>query len=162
MTMEMMSRAVEYLWFAFGAYWLISAAKVKRAKQHEGSAVWLRTTVLVVILAFLFSRWGHLGWLGERFLQQTEIVAAIGLGIEAVGIALAVWARYYLGGNWSRAVTLKEGHELVGAGPYKRVRHPIYTGIALGLLGTAVFIGEWRGLVAFAVVFIMHFVKARK
>jgi protein-S-isoprenylcysteine O-methyltransferase Ste14 len=105
---------------------------------------------------------GHIGWLGARFLPQAEIVAAAGLAIEAIGIALAVWARYCLGGNWSRAVTLKEGHELIGAGPYRRIRHPIYTGIALALLGTAVFIGEWRGLVAFAVVFIMHYAKARK
>jgi protein-S-isoprenylcysteine O-methyltransferase Ste14 len=160
--MEIMGRAVGYLWLAFGAYWLITAAKVKRTKQHEGSAVWLRSIVLAVTLGFLFSRWGRIGWLGERFLPQTEIVAAIGLTIEAVGIALAIWARYCLGANWSRAVTLKEGHELIGTGPYKRIRHPIYTGMALGLVGTAIFIGEWRGVVAFAVIFTVHFVKARK
>jgi protein-S-isoprenylcysteine O-methyltransferase Ste14 len=160
--MEIMDRAVGYLWVAFMAYWLVSAAKVKRTKQHEGGAVWIRSIVLIAILVFLFSRWGRIGWLAERFVPETETVVAIGLAIEAIGIALAVWARYCLGANWSRAVTLKEGHELISAGPYKRIRHPIYTGIALGVLGTAIFIGEWRGVVAFAAIFISHFFKARK
>jgi protein-S-isoprenylcysteine O-methyltransferase Ste14 len=158
-----MGRAVEYLWLALAAYWLISAAKVKDTKQHEGAgASAFRTVVMVVSFALLFWPRASAGWLGERFLPQTEAVAAIGVAVEAIGIALAIWARYCLGANWSRAVTLKEGHELISAGPYKRIRHPIYTGFALGILGTAIFVGEWRGVVAFAVVFIAHYIKARK
>jgi protein-S-isoprenylcysteine O-methyltransferase Ste14 len=161
--MEIMGYAVEYLWLALAAYWLISAVTVKRAKQREGrSSFWLRTIGLVVIFEFLFSSRGRIGWLGERFLPHKEMVAAIGLAVEAIGIALAAWARYCLGANWSGAVTLKEGHELISAGPYKRIRHPIYTGLALGLAGTAIFIGEWRAVVAFAVIFIAHYIKARK
>ena len=161
--MEIMGRAVEYLWVALFAYWILSALRVKHTKQREGrSSFWFRTIALVVIFEFLFSPRGRIGWLGERFLPRTESVAAIGLAIEAVGIALAVWARYCLGANWSGAVTLKEGHELISAGPYKRIRHPIYTGFALAFLGTAIFIGEWRAVVAFAVITIAHYIKARK
>lgn len=161
--MEIMGNAVEYLWFALAIYWLISARQVKRTKQRESSlAFWFRYGAVIVIFEFLFSRWGEIGWLGARFLPQTETVAAIGLAVEAIGIGLAAWARYCLGANWSGAVTLKESHELISAGPYKRIRHPIYTGIELALVGTAIVIGEWRGVLAFAMIFIAHFFKARK
>lgn len=158
-----MGQAVQYAWIALALYWFASARRIKRAKQREGRvAFWLRAGVLVVIFEFLFSRWGRIGWLGARFVPDTKTAAAIGFVITLVGVALAAWARYCLGANWSGAVTLKEGHELIGAGPYKRIRHPIYTGIAVGLAGTAIVVGEWRGVVAFATIFIAHFFKARK
>jgi len=61
---------------------------------------------------------------------------------------MAAWARRYLGTNWSSTVTIKEGHELVTAGPYAIVRHPIYTGLILAFVGTALAIGEWRAVLA--------------
>jgi len=61
---------------------------------------------------------------------------------------LAVWARIKLAGNWSGTVTLKEDHEIVRTGPYRWIRHPIYSGLLLGLLGSAVALGDVRGLVA--------------
>ena len=70
----------------------------------------------------------------------------------AAGIAFAVWARHYLGRNWSGTVTVKQDHELIRSGPYRLVRHPIYTGLLLAILGTAVAFGEWRGLLAFALL----------
>lgn len=159
----LMPRAVAYIWIALALYWIISARQMKRAKEREGQfSFWLRIGLLVVIFEFLFSRWGRIGWLGARFVPNTRLVATIGLVIEIAGVALAAWARYCLGANWSGAVTLKEGHELIGRGPYRRIRHPIYTGIAVGLAGTAIVIGEWRGVLAFAVIFITHFIKARK
>jgi protein-S-isoprenylcysteine O-methyltransferase len=56
----------------------------------------------------------------------------------------AGWARLFLGGNWSSNVTLKQNHTLVQSGPYRIVRHPIYTGLIVALLGTAVALGELR------------------
>lgn len=158
-----MERAVQWVWIALAIYWVISARQVKRAKEREGQlSFWLRIVLLAAIFEFLFSPWGRIGWLGARFVPDTRLVGGIGLAIEIAGVALAAWARYCLGANWSGAVTLKEGHELVGKGPYKRIRHPIYTGIAVGLAGTAIVIGEWRGVLAFAAIFIAHFIKARK
>lgn len=158
-----MGYAVEYLWIGLAVYWLASARSVKRAREREaGVAFWIRIVLLVVIFEFLFSSWGRTGWLGARFLPETQAIAVVGLAIEIIGVALAAWARFCLGANWSGAVTLKEGHELIGSGPYQCIRHPIYSGIALGLAGTAVFIGEWRGVVAFAAMLISFFFKARK
>jgi len=76
-----------------------------------------------------------------------------GAAVTLYGLLFSVWARHCLGTNWSQAVTLKEGHELITSGPYALVRHPIYTGLLLVVLGCAIARGEWRGLVAFAIVF---------
>jgi protein-S-isoprenylcysteine O-methyltransferase Ste14 len=69
----------------------------------------------------------------------------------AAGLAFSVWARVYLGRNWSASVTVKQDHELVQSGPYRLVRHPIYTGLLLALLGTAVARGDAQGFVAVAI-----------
>ena len=84
-------------------------------------------------------------------IAAVSAAAIAGLGIPA-GIAFAVWARQYLGRNWSGTVTVKQDHELIRTGPYRLVRHPIYTGLLLAILGTAVAFGEWRGLLAFALL----------
>ncbi len=102
-----------------------------------------------------------IGFLGLRFLPDSTAVEGTGLGITACGIAFAVWARFALGRNWSGEVTIKEEHELVRGGPYALVRHPIYSGILLGLLGTAGYFGEVRGLIAFALFFSGWWLKSR-
>jgi protein-S-isoprenylcysteine O-methyltransferase Ste14 len=71
----------------------------------------------------------------------------------ALGLGFAVWARVHLGRNWSNTVTLKRDHDLVRGGPYRLARHPIYTGALVAVLGTAIARGEWRGLLASAIVF---------
>jgi protein-S-isoprenylcysteine O-methyltransferase Ste14 len=76
----------------------------------------------------------------------------LGLIMLAAGIAFAVWARHDLGRNWSGTVTVKQNHELIRSGPYRLVRHPIYTGLLLAILGTAIAFGEWRGLLAFGLL----------
>ena len=75
----------------------------------------------------------------------------LGAALTLAGIAFTIWARVLLGGNWSGGVTLKHDHELVIDGPYRWVRHPIYTGLLVALAGTALALGEWRGLLALAI-----------
>ena len=77
------------------------------------------------------------------------------------GLAFSIWARRVLGRNWSAIVTLKEGHELVTRGPYALVRHPIYTGLLLGFLGSAIARGRWSGLLATALFFLSALRKYR-
>ena len=72
-----------------------------------------------------------------------------------------MWARHCLGRNWSRSVTIKEDHELIVSGPYTLVRHPIYTGLLTGSLGTAIAMTEVRGLVALALIFLALWGKLR-
>jgi len=68
------------------------------------------------------------------------------------GLGFAVWARVHLGRNWSGAVTVKEGHELIRTGPYGYVRHPIYTGILTGVIGTVVCSGTLRATLGFVII----------
>ena len=141
------------LWLAWLAYWFFAAFNVKATRRRERFASLLLNRGPLVIGAFLlaFER-QPLHWLSERFLPLSMAFYWIGLVMLATGLALAVWARRHLGRNWSGIVTVKQDHELIRSGPYSLVRHPIYTGLLLAILGTAVAIGEWRGLIAVALI----------
>jgi protein-S-isoprenylcysteine O-methyltransferase Ste14 len=83
------------------------------------------------------------------------------LALTLAGAGFAIWARAYLGRNWSAIVTIKEDHRMVRSGPYALVRHPIYSGFLLALLGSALALGEVRGLVAVALAFLAWWFKSR-
>jgi len=89
---------------------------------------------------------GALGWnwLNQRVVPAGRTSTAAGYGLLLAGMVFAGWARLFLGGNWSSNVTLKQDHTLVRSGPYRIVRHPIYTGLLVALLGTAIALGELR------------------
>ena len=120
------------LWILFALYWLVSALKLKETKKRE-SPLQRLVYVLPLIAAFgLISRpEAHYSWLGMRFVPDIAAVHWIAVLLTAAGVAIAIWARWHLGANWSGVVTLKEGHELIRTGPYRSIRHPIYTGILL-------------------------------
>jgi protein-S-isoprenylcysteine O-methyltransferase Ste14 len=154
---------IRALWILFGLYWLLSALKLKKTKKRE--AWHERVLYMLPLLAaffFLSRPEAHYGWLGARFVPDNPTVGWLGVTLTAAGVAVAFWARWHLGANWSGVVTLKEGHELIRRGPYRTIRHPIYTGILLALLGTAVAIGEVRVLLAVAIAWLSFYLKARR
>jgi protein-S-isoprenylcysteine O-methyltransferase Ste14 len=154
---------IKGLWMLFALYWLVSAIKRKETKKRE-SMLQRLLYMLPLIAAFilLFRAEGHYGRLGQRFLPDAAVVQWIAVLLTALGVAIAFWARWHLGANWSGVVTLKEGHELIRTGPYRFIRHPIYTGILLMLVGTMVAIGEVRGLIAVLITWLSFYVKARR
>ena len=98
-----------------------------------------------------------------RFAPDTIAVAVAGIVLTAAGVALAMWARLVLGENWRAAVSsIRKNQELIRMGPYRIMRHPIYTGMLLGLLGTAVVVGEVRSLLALVILGLGFYLKARK
>jgi protein-S-isoprenylcysteine O-methyltransferase Ste14 len=99
--------------------------------------------------------------LREQFVSHSGLVESLGLAFCVSGAYLACRARAMLGRNWSGAVQLKEDHELIQRGPYRYVRHPIYTGFLLLFLGSAVMVGEWRGVFALAIVCVCFWRKLR-
>lgn len=103
--------------------------------------------ILLVSSFFLVFDETPLGFLSRRFLPASLAASWIGLGITLAGLLFTLWARFLLGGNWSGEITVKQDHELIRAGPYAIVRHPIYSGFLLALLGTAIAFGEIRQLV---------------
>jgi protein-S-isoprenylcysteine O-methyltransferase Ste14 len=94
-------------------------------------------------------------------LPDSPAIAFAGLALTIAGVGVAVWARLLLGANWSAAITIKRGHQIIRRGPYAVVRHPIYSGGLLALLGTTIGFGELRGLAGFALVFIAWWMKSR-
>ncbi|MGA9180956.1 MAG: isoprenylcysteine carboxylmethyltransferase family protein, partial [Candidatus Acidiferrales bacterium] len=85
----------------------------------------------------------------------------IGAAVTVAGLLFAVWARQHLASNWSSSVTIKQGHELITSGPYAVARHPIYTGILVGFLGTAIALSQVRGFIGFVIVFFALWSKLR-
>jgi protein-S-isoprenylcysteine O-methyltransferase Ste14 len=151
------------LWLAWLAYWLTAARNVKPAQRRESRTNRLLTIALTIPAAVLLAvRGPWLHWLGARFLPHTMILYWLGLLMVIAGLAFAVWARLHLGRNWSGTVTVKENHELICSGPYGTVRHPIYTGLLLAVLGTAIVFGEWRGLLAFCFLTMALVLKLRR
>jgi protein-S-isoprenylcysteine O-methyltransferase Ste14 len=149
-------------WASFVLFWLVTAFSASRAvkRQSWGSRM---ITLLWGALPYylLFTNQLRLGALGQRFVPNEAWLRVIGVALTYSGLGLAVWARIVLGKNWSAAVTIKVDHQLVQRGPYAIVRHPIYSGLVLALLGSALFIGEVRGLLAVALAFAGWLVKSR-
>jgi len=151
------------LWIAWLLYWRISAAGVKAARRRESPAsraAHLMPLAIAGLLLWVNPIAGG-GVLFERFLPQSDGTYRTGALLLALGLAFSVWARVYLGRNWSATVTVKEDHELIRSGPYSLVRHPIYTGLLLGFIGTAIVRGEWRGVLAVLIVFVALWRKLR-
>ena len=155
--------AARGLWVLFALYWLVSALKRKKTKQRESIAQRL-VYILPMMAAFyvLYNPRTPLDWLGTYFVPHTPEVQWAGVAGMVFGLGMACWARVHLGTNWSGVVTLKEGHELIRTGPYRNIRHPIYTGILIGFLGFAIVGGQVRGLIAVAVVWFSFFIKAKR
>ena len=156
------SRVIIALWGAWGVYWFIAARDAKSTlRRATALARLLHGGPLVLCAALFFSRKALPEVLDHRFLPQSPEVEVLGTLMLAIGLAFAVSARHHLGRNWSSVVELKSDHALIRSGPYRLVRHPIYTGLLLALLGTSLAIGEWRGLLGFALAFMAICLRIR-
>lgn len=146
-------------WIGFSIYWSLAAKNSAEAKFSE-SAQSRRVHVVLCnigqILLFL-----PIPGLNQSFLPAANLWPVAGLIVLAASIALAVWARRHLGGNWSARVELKTDHELIRTGPYRLLRHPIYTAIFGMCIGTAIVSGRVHALVGTAIVVISYRRKIR-
>lgn len=152
-------------WIAVLGYWLWAARSARPAQQQEPLAKRLVAYWLPLVVAALLlgpGEWYARGsLLREQFVPHTTLVYTVGLTLCMAGAVLAIASRVILGRNWSATVELKREHELITAGPYASVRHPIYTGFLLLFLGNAIMVGDWRGLLALAIVFVSFWRKLR-
>lgn len=147
-------RVIDSLWLVLVIVWGMGMLTTKRTvrRQTASSRLW-QMGIVVLGYWMLFTMSIHTLGLGRQIYTPGRASAVAGVALVAAGVAFAVWARLTLGGNWSGTVTLKEGHTLVQRGPYRWVRHPIYTGLLLASLGTAVVSGSLHSMIALPVIF---------
>lgn len=153
------------VWLFLAAYWVWSARKVKRTQRTESRLLQLIVYwAPLLVAAYLLGpgEWFEGNILRERFVPHALWVKAVGLALATCGVLLACYARHILGKNWSSVVQIKQDHELIEAGPYRYVRHPIYTGLLIAILGAAFDVGDWRGLLALLIVFVSFWNKFRQ
>lgn len=155
-------------WLAFIVVWLGSMFFAKRTLRRPWYQMWIiRIAVVVVVIVIV-----HYNIVTPQQLQPTSLltdavhnplVGALGAALTVAGVTFAIWARAYLGRNWGMPQTLKENPDLITGGPYAYVRHPIYSGVILAMLGSAC-INWWWGMVALcaAVYFIWSAVREER
>lgn len=131
-------------WVSLGVYWNISARSIKSAAEQQNLAARLPRMPVCVGFVLFVAGWVHP--FGPVAIRRTVLSDSVGVSICVLGLVVAMWSHKVLGAEWSRDVELKQGHKLVERGPYRFMRHPIYTGHLLMGLGTAIASGS---LVAF-------------
>lgn len=137
------------LWIILTIVWVAGMFMTRQTarRQTSSSRIW---QIGIVLLGcwLLFGSGTNIAWMDSAAFPVTAPVAIAGLATTLAGVAFAIWARLTLGANWSGVITVKEGHTLVRRGPYRIVRHPIYTGLLIALAGTALTLGLVRGFLA--------------
>jgi len=148
------------VWTALGLYWGApsEAAQSGEFRWYRG----VRLLVLAAVFALLFWKATALGFLGKRFVPDNTSLGLVGFFAAIAGMFVTWWSRIVLGKYWSDKVIVQSEHQLVRSGPYARIRHPLYTGVLVAVLGTALVVGEVRGLLSFVILLTNYVIKAKR
>lgn len=144
--MHVIATIILVCWIVFWLYWLAAAVGAKSGHTRWGTFAGVRVVFLLIILLLIRAK-----VFKGQVVTSDPWLEGFGLAIFLSGLVLAVWARLYLGRNWGTPMSEKVNPELVTSGPYKMVRHPIYSGLILALVGTAVAV-SWYWLIAVALL----------
>lgn len=154
--------SITIVWVVVAAVWALTAFRLKPIVQVQRTPSRLGQVLLLFSgTALLFSARPHASLLDARLWPAMSVATLAGFALTVAGAALTIAARVYLGRNWSARPAIKEGHELVCNGPYALVRHPIYTGLLIAAVGTAVAFGQGRNLLALPLLLLGFWLKLR-
>jgi protein-S-isoprenylcysteine O-methyltransferase Ste14 len=149
------------MWMVFSIYFAISVHRLAVKRKVSVPVASLERCGLLLGMLLVFFPKTHLSFLAGRF-SNSRVVATVGLCVVVAGLAFATWARDVLGRNWSAGAVIQVHHELVTAGPYAYVRHPLYTGLIVALAGTALVSGEYGALLGWVLLTSVFRMKARR
>jgi protein-S-isoprenylcysteine O-methyltransferase Ste14 len=150
------------IWMAWFVYWYIAARSAKATLRTESAASLASHLIPLMLAGWLIgARTLPRGILCQTLFPRGPVTYIAGVALVVAGLCFAVWARRWLGRNWSGVITIKRDHELVLGGPYRHVRHPIYTGILFAFAGSALARDEWRGVLAIAIAWLALWQKLK-
>lgn len=159
------TQLIDWVWIAVVAVWVVLAFHTKRTVLRRWRyPLPVGAVAIVIIIAVRHGVAGTSAWQSALWYPDSAL-SVLCTALVVLGAAFAVWARLTIGTNWSGNVTLKENHELVVSGPYRLVRHPIYTGLISMGIGTALIYAEPTGFLAVAagiVVFALRIPQEEK
>lgn len=162
----MMRSIVTGFWIVFCLYWLVSARKLKPVRERVAGLrglLWKIPVIAGVALIGDFFKWStRAPVLSTPLVPRTPATDALVVVLLTGGLVIAFAARKTLAGNWSGSVTFKEGHELITTGLYRYVRHPIYSGVLLMLLGNVFYVGSLDAFLGFPMVTVGFWEKLRQ
>lgn len=150
-----------WLWLAWAVYWFVAARFVQATRSSEGVLARMQH-LLPLLVGFFLIFHGLPRPILYGKLYHSRAVGYVASALTAGGLLFAVWGRVHLGRYWSGIITLKEGHRLVRSGPYRLVRHPLYTGFLAAVLATAVAAATVDAFVGFAIILAAYVVKIRR
>ncbi len=107
---------------------------------------WIKIPSIIIIAA-----WGSAvilwlikpDWLGWSLLALPEWLGWMGVGLMTIGLGLMAWAHETLGGSFSATLEIRAPRQLITAGPYKFLRHPMYAAILISSLAVCLITGSW-------------------
>jgi protein-S-isoprenylcysteine O-methyltransferase Ste14 len=139
-------------WLFLDFFWALSARHTRPV--IAGPRNWRILLVTILIYSLYCLPLSSIPLLGQRIIPHSVALQGLGAVLCALGAGFAIWSRHMLSGSWSAAVTRGEGHLLVQRGPYAIVRHPIYLGFLVAVVGMVLALGEVR---VFALLFGIEF-----
>lgn len=161
--MDACSNAIKLIsasWVVFLGVWIVASISTKPSIYRESRAHRLRYSLLLVVSYLLLVYGRRLPHPFDlRLVPCVDVLAWTGCLLCIGGLAFCIWARISIGRNWSGVVTLKEEHELIQRGPYQWVRHPIYTGLLIMYLATAMILGRGAGFIGLLFIFVSFWIK---
>jgi protein-S-isoprenylcysteine O-methyltransferase Ste14 len=151
-----------FISLCFGVFVVYMAVESFRVRQGEKRRFEIRFWIFAAgfVLVLVFRKWiaihaGKMYWAQSTFTDALSDIAVL------MGLVVILWSRRTLGQSWSSEIVIQEHHDLIEIGPYARVRHPMYSGILLMLLGVAIYFGHYMWIVIFVCSLFGLYFKSR-